>query len=63
MQMMGELDTADRRHRTGDPPNNALNYIYAIIRAMVARALVGGGLLPQLGIHHGNKYNAYPLAG
>ena len=62
MQMMGELDTADRRHRTGDPPNNALNYIYAIIRAMVARALVGSGLLPQLGIHHGNKYNAYPLA-
>lgn len=50
------------RHRHGDPPNNILNYGYAIIRAVVARALVGSGLLPTLGIHHRNKYNAYCLA-
>lgn len=50
------------RHRTGDPPNNLLNYGYAILRAVVARSLVGSGLLPTYGIHHRNKYNAYCLA-
>ncbi len=50
------------RHRHGDPPNNLLNYGYAILRAIVARSLVGSGLLPTLGIHHRNKYNAYCLA-
>lgn len=46
----------------GVPPNNLLNYGYAILRAVVARALVGSGLLPTLGIHHHNRYNAYCLA-
>jgi CRISPR-associated protein Cas1 len=50
------------RHREGIPPNNLLNYGYAILRAIVARSLVGSGLLPSLGIHHRNKYNAYCLA-
>ena len=50
------------RQRFGDPPNNLLNYGYAILRAVVARSLVGSGLLPTLGIHHRNKYNAYCLA-
>jgi CRISPR-associated protein Cas1 len=50
------------RRREGEPPNNLLNYGYAILRAMVARALVSSGLLPTLGIHHHNKYNAYCLA-
>jgi CRISPR-associated protein Cas1 len=50
------------RHRNGDPPNNLLNYGYAILRAVVARSLVGSGLLPTYGIHHRNKYNAYCLA-
>ncbi|MBK9274351.1 MAG: type II CRISPR-associated endonuclease Cas1 [Flavobacteriales bacterium] len=50
------------RHRTGPPPNNLLNYGYAILRAVVARNLVGSGLLPTYGIHHRNKYNAYCLA-
>lgn len=50
------------RHREGLPPNNLLNYGYAILRAIVARALVGSGLLPTLGIHHHNRYNAYCLA-
>lgn len=45
-----------------DDPNNLLNYGYAILRAIVARALVGSGLLPTLGIHHHNRYNAYCLA-
>ena len=50
------------RDRNGIPPNNLLNYGYAILRAIVARALVISGLLPTLGIHHHNRYNAYCLA-
>lgn len=50
------------RSREGEPPNNLLNYGYAILRAVIARALVGSGLLPTLGIHHHNRYNAYCLA-
>jgi CRISP-associated protein Cas1 len=51
-----------RRDRYGFPPNNLLNYGYAILRAIVARSLVGSGLLPTLGIFHRNQYNAYCLA-
>jgi len=51
-----------RRERYGPPPNNLLNYGYAILRALVARSLVGSGLLPTLGIFHRNQYNAYCLA-
>lgn len=50
------------RGRDGEPPNNLLNYGYAILRAVVARSLVAAGLLPSLGIHHHNRYNAYCLA-
>ena len=50
------------RDREGISPNNLLNYGYAILRAIVARALVASGLLPTLGIHHHNRYNAYCLA-
>lgn len=50
------------RDRDGVPPNNLLNYGYAILRAVIARALVSSGLLPTLGIHHHNRYNAYCLA-
>lgn len=51
-----------KREREGIPPNNLLNYAYAILRAVVARSLVGSGLLPTLGIHHHNQYNHYCLA-
>ena len=44
------------------PPKNLLNYGYAILRAVMARALVSSGMLPTLGIHHHNRYNAYCLA-
>ena len=50
------------RDRQGLPPNNLLNYGYAILRAVIARSLVSSGLLPTLGIHHHNRYNAYCLA-
>ena len=50
------------RSRDGEYPNLLLNYGYAILRAIVARSLVGTGLLPTFGIHHHNRYNAYCLA-
>lgn len=59
-QLFGELKFT--RERFGVAPNGLLNYGYTILRGVVARALVGSGLLPTLGIHHHNKYNAYCLA-
>lgn len=50
------------RNREGAVPNNLLNYGYTLLRAAVARALMGSGLLPSLGIFHRNRYNAFPLA-
>ena len=50
------------RDRYEAEPNNLLNYGYAVLRAIIARALVASGLLPTLGIHHHNRYNAYCLA-
>lgn len=50
------------RDRGEAPPNNLLNYGYAILRGIIARALVSTGLLPTIGIHHHNRYNAYCLA-
>ena len=50
------------RDSEGLPPNSLLNYGYSIVRAMMARALAGAGLLPTLGIHHHSRYDAYCLA-
>lgn len=50
------------RERESGYPNSLLNYGYAILRAAIARSLVGSGLLPSLGIHHHNRYNHYCLA-
>ncbi|QMU63864.1 MAG: type II CRISPR-associated endonuclease Cas1 [Flavobacteriaceae bacterium] len=50
------------RYAQGEPPNNLLNYGYAILRAITARALTGSGMLPAIGIFHRNKYNAFCLA-
>ena len=57
---LGELEF--RRRVDGSPPNNLLNYGYAVVRAAVARALTGAGLLCSLGVHHHSKYNAFCLA-
>lgn len=51
-----------KREREGCSPNSLLNYGYSILRAAVARALLGSGLLPNLGIFHKSRYNAFPLA-
>ncbi len=50
------------RERFGDSPNQFFNFGYAVLRSIVARAIVETGLLPVLGIFHRNKYNAYCLA-
>lgn len=42
--------------------NALLNYGYTILRSATARALMGSGLLPSLGIFHHNRSNAFPLA-
>lgn len=58
-QMYGRLFNRDRN---GEAPNSLLNYGYAILRAAVARALLGSGLFPAFGLFHRNRYNAFPLA-
>lgn len=50
------------RSREGGSPNDLLNYGYILLRAAVARALMGSGLFPAFGIFHRNRYNAFPLA-
>lgn len=56
------LLTDFQRARFGDSPNNFLNFGYAVLRSIVARALVSSGLLTAQGIFHRNKYNPYCLA-
>ncbi len=50
------------RYRTGGSPNEMLNYGYTVLRAAVARSLMGSGLFPAFGIYHRNRYNSFPLA-
>ncbi len=50
------------RKNDEDLRNIFLNYGYAILRACIARSLVGVGLLPCFGLHHANMFNAYNLA-
>lgn len=56
------FDDGFKREREGAPPNMFLNYGYSVLRAAVARAIVGSGLFPAFGLFHRNRYNAFPLA-
>jgi CRISPR-associated protein Cas1 len=58
--LFGEGDF--RRNPEGEGLNPCLNYGYAVLRAITARALCGAGLHPSLGIHHHNRYDAFCLA-
>lgn len=51
-----------RRRRKGEDQNRLLNYGYAVLRAITARAVCAAGLHPSLGFHHHNRYNAFCLA-
>ncbi len=55
-------DPKFRRERHAEDQNRFLNYGYAVLRAIVARAICGAGLHPSLGIHHHNRYDAFRLA-
>lgn len=50
------------RDPEGEGINPHLNYGYAVLRAIVARALCAAGLHPSLGLHHHNRYDAFCLA-
>jgi CRISPR-associated protein Cas1 len=55
-------DPAFRRDRQLPGYNAGLNYGYAILRSLAARAVAGVGLHPTLGVHHHSRYDAYCLA-
>lgn len=55
-------DETFRRDPNRDDQNRYLNYGYAVLRAVAARAITGAGLHPSLGIHHHNRYNPFCLA-
>jgi len=50
------------RDRDAPDQNRFLNYGYAVLRAQVARAICSTGINPSLGLHHHNRYDAFPLA-
>ena len=47
--------------RVEDPLNSALNYGYAIVRAVMAQELVSAGFEPALGLHHCSQLNPFNL--
>ncbi len=51
-----------KRDRAQNDQNRFLNYGYAILRAITARAICGAGLHPSLGVHHHNRYDNFCLA-
>lgn len=55
-------DTAFRRGNEQDKRNAMLNYGYAVLRAVTARAICASGLHPSFGVNHRNRYNAFCLA-
>ena len=59
-RLFADLDF--RRHRENEDQNLLLNYGYAVLRAIVGRAVCAAGLHPSLGIHHHNRYDAFCLA-
>ncbi len=55
------LDEGFRRSRHGGRQNRLLNYGYAVLRAIIARAVCAAGLHPSLGLHHHNRYDGFRL--
>jgi len=51
-----------RRLRQRPDENLLLNYGYAVLRAIVGRAICAAGLHPSLGVHHHHRGNAFCLA-
>ena len=55
-------DRSFRRRREAPDQNRLLNWGYAVLRAMVSRAICAAGLHPSFGLHHQNRYDAFQLA-
>lgn len=55
-------DKSFRRKWDRQDQNLLLNYGYAVLRAIVARAICAAGLHPSLGIHHHHRNNPFCLA-
>ncbi len=54
--------TGTKRERAQEtPPNQMLNYGYAVLAALCHRALIVYGLSPLLGVKHTTRYHAHPL--
>jgi CRISP-associated protein Cas1 len=51
-----------RRDRDAEDANALLNYGYAVMRATLARAVIGAGLHPTIGLHHKSGVNSFALA-
>lgn len=51
-----------RRDFSAEGANAMLNYGYTVLRAATARAVIGTGLHPTIGLHHTNRSNAFALA-
>ena len=51
-----------QRDRAQENNNLLLNYGYAVLRAMTARACCAAGLHPTIGLHHHNQYDPFCLA-
>jgi len=51
-----------RRRFAAPDANRLLNYGYAVLRAVMGRAICAAGLHPSLGLHHHNRYNPFCLA-
>lgn len=51
-----------RRDRQREDQNRLLNYGYAVLRAVMGRAICAAGLHPSLGVHHHNRENSFCLA-
>lgn len=51
-----------RKPGEGEPPNHLLDYGYAVLRAIIARAICGSGLQPMMGVQHHERDNSYALA-
>ncbi|MBN1192260.1 MAG: type II CRISPR-associated endonuclease Cas1 [Coriobacteriia bacterium] len=52
----------DATRRAPEGPGASLDYGYAILRAAVARSLVGHGFYTPVGLHHDSQLNAFNLA-
>jgi CRISPR-associated protein Cas1 len=53
--------SSSRDRKQENPPNQMLNYGYAVLSALCHRSLLIHGLLPQIGVHHKARYRSSPL--